>query len=159
MIGCRCYPGITGPSRWICDPGRVEPIPVESRRSAQRVESKPPTLWRALWLIVVVTTVFVLLAAVLMRIVEPDQFPNMGEALWFSVETVSTVGYGDVVPTTGPGKFVAGVIMMFGMAFIPAVTAIVITTIMARRQAEAARPASVVQDLPDPADSERQNGE
>ena len=102
---------------------------------------------------------FVLLAAVAMRLVDPDQFPNMGEALWFSVETVSTVGYGDVVPTTGSGKIVAGVIMMFGLAFVPAVTAIVVATFMARRQAEAAQPASVRPNRPDPADSERQNGE
>lgn len=116
------------------------------------MESKPPTLWRALWLIIAATTAFVLLAAVLMRIVEPDQFPNMGEALWFSVETVSTVGYGDVVPTTGPGKVVAGVIMLFGLAFVPAVTAIVITTNIARRQAEAAQPDSVPPNRPDPGD-------
>ena len=129
-----------------------------ARRSASGVESKPPTLWRAISVIVVVTAVFVLLAAIAMRLVDPDQFPNMGEALWFSVETVSTVGYGDVVPTTGPGKFVAGVIMMFGLAFVPAVTAIVVATFVARRGAESPRSASVVQERPDPADSERQNG-
>lgn len=152
MNGCRCYLGITGASRWICDPGRVEPTPRRVEKIRARVESKPPTLWRALWLIIAATTAFVLLAAVLMRIVEPDQFPNMGEALWFSVETVSTVGYGDVVPTTGPGKVVAGVIMLFGLAFVPAVTAIVITTNIARRQAEAAQPDSVPPNRPDPGD-------
>ncbi len=136
----------------------MDPIPAKHEKIRQRVESKPPTVWRAIGVIVVVTAVFVLLAAVAMRLVEPDQFPNMGEALWFSVETVSTVGYGDVVPITGWGKIVAGVIMMFGLAFVPAVTALVVATFVARREAESRR-ASVVQDLPDPADSDRQNGE
>ena len=135
----------------------MDPIPVKRDRIRQRVEAKPPTLWRAISVIVVATAVFVLLAAVAMRLVEPDQFPNMGAALWFSVETVSTVGYGDVVPTTGPGKLVAGVIMMFGLAFVPAVTAIVIATFVSRRDAQPPPSASVVRESPDPADSERQN--
>jgi voltage-gated potassium channel len=134
-------------------------MPVKREKLRELVESKPPTLWRAIWFIVVVTAVFVVLAAVAMRLADPDQFPNMGEALWFSVETVSTVGYGDVVPTTGPGKVVAGVIMMFGLAFVPAVTALVVATFMARRETGAPPPASVVREPPDPADSERQNSE
>jgi voltage-gated potassium channel len=143
----------------ICDPGRVDPIPVKRQKIRERVESKPPTVWRAIGVIVVVTAVFVVLAAVAMRLADPDQFPNMGEALWFSVETVSTVGYGDVVPTTGPGKLVAGVIMMVGLAFVPAVTAIVIATFVARREAEPVPSATVVRERSDPADSERQNDE
>ncbi len=134
----RCYPGITEPIRWICDPGRVDPIPVKRDRIRERVEAKPPTLWRAIGVIVVATAVFVVVAAVAMRLVEPDRFPNMGEALWFSVETVSTVGYGDVVPTTGWGKFVAGMIMMVGLAFVPAVTAIVVATFVAAEGSRAA---------------------
>ena len=146
------------PSRGICDPGRVDPIPAKRERIRERLEAKPPSLWRAVLFIVVVTAVFVVLAAVAMRLVEPDQFPDMGEALWFSVETVSTVGYGDVVPTTGAGKLVAGVIMMFGLAFVPAVTAIVVATFMGRRQAVAPPPDTVRPNQPDPGDSGGQNG-
>jgi hypothetical protein len=92
VIACRCYPGITEPLRRICDPDRVDPIPVKREKFRERVESKPPSLWRAIGVIVVVTAVFVVLAAVAMRLADPEQFPDMGEALWFSVETVSTVG-------------------------------------------------------------------
>jgi voltage-gated potassium channel len=92
-----------------------------------------------------------------MRLAEPDEFTNMGEALWFSVVTVSTVGYGDIVPETGIGRFVASVIMIFGLAFVPAVTAVVVSTMMGRRDSE--RSALVSQDRPDPADTERQNGD
>jgi voltage-gated potassium channel len=84
----------------------------------------------------VVTVLFVVSAAIAMRIAEPDEFTNMGTALWFSVETVSTVGYGDYVPVTVFGRFVASVIMIFGIALVPAVTAIVVTTMMGRRDAE-----------------------
>jgi voltage-gated potassium channel len=81
---------------------------------------------------------FVVLSAVAMRLVEPEVFTNMGDALWFAVVTVSTVGYGDLVPESGAGRFIAGVIMIFGLAFVPAVTAVVINTSMRRRDAERA---------------------
>jgi voltage-gated potassium channel len=110
------------------------------------VEAKPPSLWRALWVIIVVTVVFVLVGGIAMRVAEPDEFTNMGDALWFSVVTVSTVGYGDFVPVTTLGRFVASVIMIFGLAFVPAVTAVVITTMMGRRDAE--RAALPSQDQP-----------
>jgi voltage-gated potassium channel len=121
------------------------------------MESKPPSLWRAVWIIILVTIVIVVVGAIAMRLAEPDEFTNMGDALWFSVVTVSTVGYGDIVPQTGLGRVVASVIMIFGLAFVPAVTAIVISTMMGRREAE--RAALVVQERRDSADSERQNGD
>jgi voltage-gated potassium channel len=134
----------------------VEPAPSRRERLREHVEAKPPSLWRALWVIIVVTVTFVLVGGVAMRIAEPDEFTNMGDALWFSVVTVSTVGYGDFVPVTTLGRLVASVIMIFGLAFVPAVTAIVITTMMSRRDAERALAS---QDQPTPADTEGQNGD
>jgi voltage-gated potassium channel len=118
----------------------MEPAPSRRERLRERVEAKPPSLRRALWIIIVVTVAFVIVGAIAMRLAEPDEFPTMGDALWFSVVTVSTVGYGDFVPVTGIGRFVAGVIMIFGIALVPAVTAIVISTMMARRDAERSAP-------------------
>ena len=114
------------------------PAPTRRERILERAEAKPPSLWRALGAIVVATLVFVVLGAVAMRLVEPDVFTNMGDAMWFSVVTVSTVGYGDLVPESGAGRFVASVIMIFGLAFVPAVTAIVINTSIGRRDAHRA---------------------
>jgi voltage-gated potassium channel len=121
------------------------------------VEAKPPSLWRALWVIILVTLVFVVVGAIAMRLVEPDVFTNIGDALWFSVVTVSTVGYGDIVPESTIGRFVASVIMIFGLAFVPAVTAVVVSTMMGRRTAE--RSALVGRDQPNAADPDRQNGD
>jgi voltage-gated potassium channel Kch len=116
----------------------VDATPSRRERLREHVEAKPPSLWRALWVIILVTIVFVIVGGVAMRLAEPDVFTNMGEALWFSVVTVSTVGYGDIVPQSGLGRAVASVIMIFGLAFVPAVTAVVISTVMSRRDAERA---------------------
>ena len=40
---------------------------------------------------------------------------NFGTALWWSLVTVSTVGYGDYSPTSGAGRLIASVLILFGM--------------------------------------------
>lgn len=86
-------------------------------------------LWPGLRLIIAGSTALVIIAAALVRIVEPDTFTSMGVALWWAVVTVGTVGYGDVVPHDGIGRVVATVVILFGMAWVPAVTALVVQTL------------------------------
>jgi voltage-gated potassium channel len=50
-----------------------------------------------------------------LRIVEPQTITGLGDALWWSMITVSTVGYGDVVPVTTLGRSVAGVLVFVGI--------------------------------------------
>jgi voltage-gated potassium channel len=50
---------------------------------------------------------------------------------------VTTVGYGDIVPTTTVGKFIGGVEMVLGIAFITFVTAGVTSTVIQREEAKA----------------------
>jgi voltage-gated potassium channel len=92
------------------------------------------TLRAAILLIVTLSTLFVLAAALLERIIEPHTFHSFGEACWWSVQTVSTVGYGDVTPTSSGGRFVASAVMIFGMAFVPAVTSIVVAILVERNR-------------------------
>lgn len=46
-----------------------------------------------------------------------------GDALWWSVETVTTVGYGDMYPVTTTGRVVAGLLMLAGIGVLGTVTA------------------------------------
>jgi voltage-gated potassium channel Kch len=67
-----------------------------------------------------------------MRLVDKKDYPTYGEALWFATQTVTTVGYGDVAPTTSVGRFVASVIMLTGFAFLSVITGIVASALVAR---------------------------
>ena len=59
------------------------------------------------------------IAAALMYFAEthaqPDQFPSIPAAMWWSVVTLTTVGYGDTVPITAPGRALAAVIAILGI--------------------------------------------
>jgi voltage-gated potassium channel len=53
--------------------------------------------------------------AVGIRIAEPEVAPTFGDALWWSITTLSTVGYGDIVPASSAGRSLAAVMMLFGV--------------------------------------------
>jgi voltage-gated potassium channel len=72
--------------------------------------------------------------AVVMRVVDPDNFPSLGIAIWFSVVTLLTVGYGDVVPTDALGRVAAGVLMIVGITFIAFITAVVTSSLVSAEQ-------------------------
>jgi voltage-gated potassium channel len=78
-----------------------------------------------------------LVGAIVMRFADPDNFPSVGLAIWWALQTVTTVGYGDVVPTTVWGRVVGGVEMVIGVSFIAFLTAAVTSTVIQRGQAGA----------------------
>jgi voltage-gated potassium channel len=64
-----------------------------------------------------------LVGGILIRFVDQDNFPSVGLGVWWAIQTVTTVGYGDVVPTTLTGRLVGSGVMVLGIAFISFVTA------------------------------------
>jgi voltage-gated potassium channel len=71
------------------------------------------------------TTVIVIGSALVALFLDRRDFTDFGEALWWSVQTVTTVGYGDVVPVTSYGRIIAGVVMLVGIAASAVLTAFV----------------------------------
>jgi len=57
--------------------------------------------------------------------IEPQNFSTSFEGLWWSLVTMSTVGYGDYVPHSLAGRMVAGLCMMLGIALFAIVTGII----------------------------------
>lgn len=64
----------------------------------------------------------IIIAASLMHAIEgdiqPEVFGSILHSIWWSVVTMTTVGYGDVVPITGAGKVIATVIMLIGVGLV-----------------------------------------
>lgn len=78
---------------------------------ARRFKGKGAKLLRVFG--VVAATVFA--GGLGLRIAEPDTVRGLGDALWWSMITVSTVGYGDIAPETGLGRSVATVLVFVGI--------------------------------------------
>lgn len=55
---------------------------------------------------------------------QPKQFSSVPQAMWWSVCTLTTIGYGDVTPITPAGKFLASLISFIGIAMVAVPTAI-----------------------------------
>jgi voltage-gated potassium channel len=55
--------------------------------------------------------------------VGPTAIHSYGDALWWAVVTVTTVGYGDKIPMTGAGRVVATGLMLTGIGLVGALTA------------------------------------
>ena len=63
----------------------------------------------------------------------PDsKIRNLGDALWWAMTTVTTVGYGDLHPVTGAGRIVATALMIAGITLLGAVTATLASWIVER---------------------------
>lgn len=56
--------------------------------------------------------------------VQPEEFGSIPRAIWWSVATLTTVGYGDVTPITALGKVFAGITAMFGIGLVAMPTGI-----------------------------------
>ena len=103
-------------------------------RAMSRFLREPVSVRGAVATIVTATFVVVVAAGFLMRLFDHKEYPNIFRGMWFALQTVTTVGYGDVTPADKNGRFVAGVIMFVGIALLAIVTAAVTSTFVERAQ-------------------------
>lgn len=61
------------------------------------------------------------------------QITDLGTALWWCLQTVTTVGYGDVVPTTWSGQVLAVLVMLVGISVVGSVSASLAATLIKQR--------------------------
>lgn len=91
---------------------------------------------KAALVIASVTASLTIVAGVLMRIVEHTGFPTVNSGLWWAVQTVTTVGYGDHVPVTGAGQILASAVMLLGLGFVAVITASITGAFVTRSRNE-----------------------
>jgi voltage-gated potassium channel len=73
--------------------------------------------------------------------------------MWWSIQTVTTVGYGDVTPKHPSGRLVGVIVMLEGIAFLAIVTAVITSSFVARAEREHA----LAEDVEDAAVEARLN--
>ena len=81
--------------------------------------------------IAVATTLITVGAGLLMTVVDHENFPSLGSGLWWAA-----VGYGDDVPTTFKGQFIAVLVMLLGIGFLTVVTAAITSSFIERSRLE-----------------------
>ena len=86
--------------------------------------------------IATVSTVITVVTGILMTVADRHSFPSIGSGLWWAVQTVTTVGYGDHVPTTVAGQLVAALVMLVGIGFLTVITAAITSTFVSRSRRE-----------------------
>jgi voltage-gated potassium channel len=101
-------------------------------RRVTRFLSEPPSVRTAAAVMVTATTAVVAVGGVLMRLLDHGEYANVWVGMWWALQTVTTVGYGDVTPTNVSGRIIATFGMLQGIAFLAITTAAVTSTFVAR---------------------------
>lgn len=107
-----------------------------SSATARRRRNAFHALRKALLLIAIASGTVIVTSGFVMWGVDPDNFPNPGVGMWWAVQTITTIGYGDVVPTTVLGRIVASFVMILGVALVSILTAFIVSDVVVRREAE-----------------------
>ncbi len=92
--------------------------------------------FRKIFIFMIFVLILVLLLGSIMYVVEgaDNGFYSIPLSIYWAVITLTTVGYGDIVPVTGLGKFIATFIMLLGYSIIAIPTGIVSSEISKERR-------------------------
>jgi hypothetical protein len=120
----------------------------EDRSMIRRWFKWPETPRRAAWQIAFATVTIALAGGVLAWLLDRKDFSSPGQGIWWSLQTVTTVGYGDVVPHRAEGRVIAGIVMLTGVAFIAVITSAVTAALI--ESAHQRRRSPEASDLPSP---------
>ena len=113
----------------------VARVNVIERRMA-RFMREPPSVRTAAGVIVTATAVVVVGGGVLMRLLDHGEYSDIWVGMWWALQTVTTVGYGDVTPKEPSGRIIATFVMLQGIAFLAITTAAITSTFVARANKE-----------------------
>jgi voltage-gated potassium channel len=99
------------------------------------------TARRAAAIIAAVALLITVAGGILERLLDHQDYPTIGKGLWLALQTVTTVGYGDVTPTHTDGRIIAAVVMLTGLGFLAVITASVTASLIESSRRRFAEPA------------------
>ena len=107
-------------------------------RRLERAVARAVTPRGAAIVIATATIAITVVTGIAMTIVDRENYPTIGSGLWWAVQTSTTVGYGDNVPTTVAGRLVAAFVMLVGIGFLTVIIAAITSTFVSRARLEPA---------------------
>lgn len=105
-------------------------------RRITRFLRTPPSVRTAASVIVTATLLVVVGSGFVIHLVDEKEYPDAWVGMWWALQTVTTVGYGDVTPKAVAGRLVGAVVMLEGIAFLAIITAAITSTFVARATRE-----------------------
>ncbi len=105
-------------------------------RRFEEFRRAPLSVRKAMGVIVAATLVSTLVGGVLITLVDPEEFPDLSTGLWWALQTVTTVGYGDVTPKNPAGRLVGALFLLEAIAFVTMVTAVITSSFVERARQE-----------------------
>lgn len=109
---------------------------MRTRARAERLvadfQEGPSSVRNAIRLIVAATVVTTVAGGVLVRIFDHHDFHSLGDAMWWSLQTVTTVGYGDITPKNTIGRIIGSAVLLYSVAFLTILTASITTSFIER---------------------------
>jgi len=105
-----------------------------------------PSVRLAASVIVTATVIIVVVGGVMMRVLDHSEYGTVWLGMWWVLQTVTTVGYGDVTPTSAIGRILTSFVMLYGIAFLSITTAAITSVFVARAEQERTTKAESVAD-------------
>jgi voltage-gated potassium channel len=109
---------------------KADPLPAKVPLTARLVLRESLTARRAAAIIAGFTLLITVAGGILERVIDRQEFQTIGKGLWFALQTVTTVGYGDVTPKHTDGRLIGAVVMLTGIGFLAVITASVTASLI-----------------------------
>lgn len=121
-------PELKSPQPSTAETGSTQPdrVPLTARLMLQQ----SLTARRAAGIIAGFTFLITVAGGILERVLDHREYPTIGRGLWFALQTVTTVGYGDVTPRQSAGRVIAAVLMLTAIGFLAVITASVTASLV-----------------------------
>ena len=68
--------------------------------------------------IIILSLIIILFGTFSIYLIEPETFPSLFDSFWWTMTTLTTVGYGDFYPTTTAGRWIGIFLFIFGIGII-----------------------------------------